>query len=52
MFSNVVQGFSFSCSGSFYEFPIRSDDQIYDGGRPGADRVIYDDSGDFCGEWR
>ncbi|EPQ60483.1 ribonuclease T1 [Gloeophyllum trabeum ATCC 11539] len=42
------EGFSFpSCSGTFYEFPLESGD-AYDGGSPGADRVIYDDDGDFC----
>ncbi|TBU63710.1 ribonuclease T1 [Dichomitus squalens] len=42
------EGFSFpSCSGTFYEYPIQQDD-VYTGGSPGADRVIYDEDGDFC----
>ncbi|TFK56587.1 ribonuclease T1 [Heliocybe sulcata] len=42
------EGFDFpSCSGSFYEFPLESG-RAYTGGSPGADRVIYDRSGDFC----
>ncbi|KAI0778419.1 ribonuclease T1 [Trametes elegans] len=42
------EGFSFpSCSGTFYEFPLKHN-SVYDGGSPGADRVIYDSDGDFC----
>ncbi|KZT75078.1 ribonuclease T1 [Daedalea quercina L-15889] len=42
------EGFSFpSCSGTFYEYPLESG-EAYDGGSPGADRVIYDSDGDFC----
>ncbi|KAI1789769.1 ribonuclease T1 [Ganoderma leucocontextum] len=42
------EGFSFpSCSGEFFEFPLEQGD-AYNGGSPGADRVIYDDDGDFC----
>lgn len=43
------EGFDFSsCSGTYYEYPLEQG-EAYDGGSPGADRVIYDDSGDFCG---
>lgn len=46
----IFQGFDFSsCSGTYYEYPLEQG-EAYDGGSPGADRVIYDDSGDFCGE--
>ncbi|KAH7930530.1 ribonuclease T1 [Leucogyrophana mollusca] len=42
------EGFSFpSCSGDFYEYPLEAGD-TYTGGSPGADRVIYDEGGDFC----
>ncbi|KAH9898163.1 ribonuclease T1 [Cubamyces lactineus] len=42
------EGFSFpSCSGTFYEYPLEHD-RVYEGGSPGADRVIYDSDGDFC----
>ncbi|KAI0756788.1 ribonuclease ribotoxin [Daedaleopsis nitida] len=42
------EGFSFqSCSGEFFEFPLK-ENGIYTGGSPGADRVIYDTSGNFC----
>ncbi|PIL31717.1 hypothetical protein GSI_06421 [Ganoderma sinense ZZ0214-1] len=41
-------GFSFpSCSGEFFEYPLEQG-YSYNGGSPGADRVIYDDGGDFC----
>ncbi|TFK77282.1 ribonuclease T1 [Pluteus cervinus] len=42
------EGFPFpTCSGTFYEFPIERG-SVYDGGSPGADRVIYDSRGNFC----
>ncbi|KAK7694995.1 hypothetical protein QCA50_002183 [Cerrena zonata] len=42
------EGFSFpSCSGEFFEYPIKSG-SVYTGGSPGANRVIYDEDGDFC----
>ena len=49
----VIQGFTFSnCSGAFYEYPILAgESEVYNGGSPGADRVIYDSSGDLCGEY-
>ncbi|EPT04056.1 hypothetical protein FOMPIDRAFT_1028379 [Fomitopsis schrenkii] len=43
------EGFDFpACSGTFYEYPLEDGDAYY-GGSPGADRVIYDDNGYFCG---
>lgn len=43
------KGFPFpSCSGEFFEYPLEAG-TTYDGGSPGADRVIYDEDGDFCG---
>ena len=49
----IVQGFTFSnCSGTFYEYPILAGEpEVYNGGSPGADRVIYDTNGDFCGKY-
>ncbi|PCH33916.1 Ribonuclease/ribotoxin [Wolfiporia cocos MD-104 SS10] len=42
------EGFDFSsCSGEYYEYPLESG-EVYEGGSPGADRVIYDSYGDFC----
>lgn len=50
MTDTTSQGFSFpSCGGELFEFPLEHG-HVYTGGSPGADRVIYDDSGDFCGE--
>lgn len=47
--SVMIQGFSFpSCSGEFFEYPIKAG-SVYTGGSPGANRVIFDESGDFCG---
>ncbi|KAI6136481.1 Ribonuclease/ribotoxin, partial [Pisolithus sp. B1] len=41
-------GFSFpSCSSEFFEYPLEQG-YVYTGGSPGADRVIYDSSGNFC----
>lgn len=42
------EGFSFpSCSGEMYEYPP-AQGRVYDGGSPGADRIVYDTSGNFC----
>ncbi|KAH9944182.1 ribonuclease T1 [Epithele typhae] len=42
------EGFSFpSCSGKFFEYPLEQDN-VYTGGSPGADRVIYDEDSNFC----
>ena len=35
-------------SGEFFEYPLKKN-SVYTGGSPGADRVIYDEDGDFCG---
>lgn len=44
-----IQGFSFTtCAGTFFEYPILTSG-VYNGGSPGADRVIYDNSDRFCG---
>ncbi|CEJ83173.1 Putative Ribonuclease/ribotoxin [[Torrubiella] hemipterigena] len=38
---NNYEGFNFNgVSGPYYEFPILSSGKIYNGGKPGADRVI------------
>ncbi|KAI2640631.1 Ribonuclease/ribotoxin [Hypomontagnella submonticulosa] len=41
---NNYEGFSFSVSGPYLEFPILSSGSIYSGGSPGADRVIINTS--------
>ncbi|KAF9790608.1 ribonuclease T1 [Thelephora terrestris] len=45
------EGFTFSCSGpTFYEFPILASGALFNGSTgPGPDRVVYDNSGGFCG---
>lgn len=44
---NDYEGFSFPTSAPWYEFPILSSYEVYTGGSPGADRVIFDKSGTF-----
>ncbi|KIK30331.1 hypothetical protein PISMIDRAFT_87794, partial [Pisolithus microcarpus 441] len=36
-----------SCNGELFEYPLEQG-YVYTRGSPGADRVIYDSSGDFC----
>ncbi|KAJ5261143.1 Guanine-specific ribonuclease N1/T1 [Penicillium angulare] len=43
------EGFDFPVSGTYYEFPILSGGDVYDGGSPGADRVIFNGSGELAG---
>lgn len=43
------EGFNFPVPGTYYEFPILSDGEIYDGGSPGADRVIFNELGQLAG---
>ncbi|KAJ5691872.1 ribonuclease-domain-containing protein [Penicillium macrosclerotiorum] len=43
------EGFDFSVSGTYYEFPILSDGDVYDGGSPGADRVIFNTADELAG---
>ncbi|GJE87563.1 ribonuclease T1 [Phanerochaete sordida] len=46
---NNFEGFSFpACSPKFFEYPLKTG-AAYTGGSPGADRVIYDTKGTFCG---
>lgn len=44
------EGFSFpsSCGSTYYEYPLKTSG-VYTGGSPGADRVIYGNTGAFCG---
>jgi ribonuclease len=50
---NDYEGFSFSCTGPFLEFPIQTSG-TYSGGSPGADRVVIgsissdDSSAQYC----
>ena len=46
---NNYEGFDFSVDPTYYEFPILSSGQIYSGGSPGADRVIFNEDGEIAG---
>ncbi|KIW94048.1 uncharacterized protein Z519_05364 [Cladophialophora bantiana CBS 173.52] len=46
---NNYEGFDFPVDGPYYEFPIMDDFEVYDGGSPGPDRVIFNDEGDYAG---
>lgn len=43
------EGFDFPVAGPYYEFPILHDYQVYSGGSPGADRVVFNGQGDLAG---
>lgn len=45
---NDYEGFDFPVSGPWYEYPILSSFQVYTGGSPGADRIIFNDNGEFA----
>jgi len=44
---NNYEGFEFPDEGPWYEFPILSSDEVYAGGSPGADRVVFNADGKF-----
>ncbi|KAF2200355.1 ribonuclease-domain-containing protein [Delitschia confertaspora ATCC 74209] len=46
---NNYEGFGFSVSGPYYEFPILRSG-VYSGGSPGADRIIFNKSCKIAGE--
>ncbi|KAF2873497.1 Ribonuclease/ribotoxin [Massariosphaeria phaeospora] len=46
---NNYEGFDFLVSGPYYEFPLRTSG-VYTGGSPGADRVVFNGSGQRAGE--
>ena len=43
------EGFDFPTEAPYYEFPILSSHKAYDGGSPGADRVVFDSQGALDG---
>ncbi|PYH97636.1 RNase Ms,minor [Aspergillus ellipticus CBS 707.79] len=43
------EGFDFSVSGTYYEYPIMDDFDVYTGGSPGADRVIFNENDELAG---
>ncbi|KAH0838937.1 hypothetical protein AYO21_05983 [Fonsecaea monophora] len=46
---NNFEGFDFSVSAPYFEFPILDTFKVYNGGSPGPDRVIFNDDGDYAG---
>ncbi|KAI1818793.1 ribonuclease-domain-containing protein [Poronia punctata] len=44
---NNYEGFDFPDEGPWYEFPILSSYDVYTGGSPGADRVVFNADGVF-----
>ncbi|RMD44513.1 hypothetical protein DV735_g727, partial [Chaetothyriales sp. CBS 134920] len=45
---NNYEGFSFPVSGPYQEFPILSSYEVYTGGSPGPDRVIFNTDGEYA----
>ncbi|BDD63937.1 hypothetical protein MAP00_008792 [Monascus purpureus] len=46
---NDYEGFDFPVSAPYYEFPIMRNGDLYDGGSPGADRVIFNENDELAG---
>ncbi|KAF2214170.1 hypothetical protein CERZMDRAFT_105638 [Cercospora zeae-maydis SCOH1-5] len=46
---NNFEGFSFGVSGPYQEFPLLSNGNVYTGGSPGADRVVFNTRGQYAG---
>ncbi|KAJ5130041.1 Guanine-specific ribonuclease N1/T1 [Penicillium bovifimosum] len=46
---NNYEGFDFSVPKTYYEFPIMSSGNVYTGGSPGADRVIFNTNDQLAG---
>ncbi|KAJ4990074.1 ribonuclease [Stagonosporopsis vannaccii] len=46
---NNYEGFDFLVGGTYYEFPLKTGG-VYTGGSPGADRVVFNGSGQRAGE--
>ncbi|KAI2785089.1 fusion protein containing ompA-signal peptide/RNase T1 [Daldinia loculata] len=46
---NNREGFDFPGQAPYYEFPILSSFDPYDGGSPGADRVVFNEGGNYQG---
>jgi hypothetical protein len=42
------EGFTFLIAGPWYEFPIL-ESEVYSGGSPGADRIVFNGSGNYAG---
>ncbi|RAQ51263.1 alcohol dehydrogenase [Aspergillus flavus] len=46
---NNYEGFDFSVSSPYYEWPILSSGDVYSGGSPGADRVVFNENNQLAG---
>ncbi|KAL9531941.1 Guanyl-specific Ribonuclease [Sphaerulina musiva] len=46
---NNREGFNFAVSGPYQEFPILQNGNVYTGGSPGADRVVFNTNGAYAG---
>ncbi|KAF7592137.1 hypothetical protein BBP40_000624 [Aspergillus hancockii] len=46
---NNYEGFDFTVSSPWYEWPILSSGKIYSGGSPGADRVVFNGNNQLAG---
>lgn len=46
---NNYEGFDFPVTGPYQEYPVLNSYQVYDGGSPGADRVIFNTQGTYAG---
>lgn len=46
---NNYEGFDFPVSGPYQEYPVLSSYQVYEGGSPGPDRVIFNTEGTYAG---
>lgn len=46
---NNYEGFDFNVTGPYQEYPVMSDFKAYDGGSPGADRVVFNTKGTLVG---
>lgn len=46
---NNLEGFDFPVTGPYYEFPILRTFEVYTGGSPGPDRVIFNDYDEYAG---
>ncbi|XXH04817.1 hypothetical protein Hte_011239 [Hypoxylon texense] len=44
---NDYEGFDFPDPAPWYEFPILSSFDVYSGGSPGADRVVFNNAGSY-----
>lgn len=46
---NNREALDLECSSSMLSFPILSSGSVYSGGAPGADRVVFQEDGTYCG---